>query len=344
MRMDFKSSRLLGTDQSKKHIVDELARDVSAFANTEGGILVIGIETGREAEKAMAVSLSDGVDPNVRKPEWLQQVVAANISPPLNGLVVRPIPLSGPRAGKVAYVIEIPKGETAHQAPDLRYYGRHELESKPLADNEIRLRMNRGRAAHATIELMTFVRLSAEAEFDQRQDELARVNEAERLEREGSDDEVGLTFIPLARQRAFDEQKTRLRAIKHSFDECTIELAIRNDGPITIRDCSLSISTQCDKNTTFTPPAENGKWLFHFLPSEVLRESYTMSGTTRKMVPIRERKLFPEHATPFPGAKFTMSFPAGRPPRECTLDWVLYLDDAPSIRGVIDLAAIARNP
>lgn len=257
----------------------------------KAGTLVIGIETGRDAEKAMAVAISDGVDSNLWEPKLLQRIVAANISPSLNGLVVRPIPLSGTNAGRVAFIIEVPKGETAHQSPmDFRYYGRHELEAKPLTDNIVRLLMNRDRAAHAVIELSSIALLTAEAELSRRQAQLARSIEAE------NEDE----FIPPARRRARDEERERLAAPKRGFDECTFELSIRNDGPITIRDCSLALLARAELGVEFIPKPEGERWMFHFLPTSIVRQTSSQWGTSKETVPVRERKLFPEQVMPFP--------------------------------------------
>jgi len=337
MRLDFKSSRLLGPDKSKRQISEDLAREVSAFANTEGGALVIGIETGRDAEKAMAVALSEGVDQNLIEPEWLQKVVASHLNPPLNGLVVRRIPLSGTRTGRVAYVIEVPKSETVHQAPDLKYYGRHELESKPMADNDIRLRMNRGRSPHAVIEPASVTRMTAEDEFSNRQGQLARMAATEGSEQEEAEREGEVRIVPRVRQSKIDEERKRLKAPKRPFDEYTFELAIRNDGPITIRDCSLALVAHAGPEAKFAPKPTGERWTCHFLPESVLRQQYSQSGMTKEKVPVRERKLFPEQVTPFPDAKLVMHYPAGEVPKNCTVHWTLYLEDAPSVSGVIDL-------
>jgi len=52
----------------------------------------------------------------------------------------------------VAYVVEIPKGTTAHQATDWRYYKRFNFISVPMEDYEIRDVMNRAVVPDARIE------------------------------------------------------------------------------------------------------------------------------------------------------------------------------------------------
>jgi predicted HTH transcriptional regulator len=59
-RLEFKSSRELLSDNSQrrgKFITDQLVPTVSAFLNTDGGQLVIGIEE----KDGVAVALSSGV-------------------------------------------------------------------------------------------------------------------------------------------------------------------------------------------------------------------------------------------------------------------------------------------
>jgi hypothetical protein len=146
LRLDFKQSKLFDSPQGQ--ILDNLTKEVSAFANTEGGTIVVGIIEDRDRRPFVAKALDDGVDRVKFPPEWLQQVLESNVRPMPAGLRVRAIPLSS--AG-VAYIVYVPAGTTAYQAKDYYYYGRSEFESKPLADHEIRLRMFRGKAASGII-------------------------------------------------------------------------------------------------------------------------------------------------------------------------------------------------
>ena len=87
--------------------------------------------------KPRVASRLDGVSPEVA-PERLQQTIEGNISPYLPGMRVKTVRLSTP-PGKVLFVIRIPKGSTAYQAKDGRYYGRSEFQAKHLPDHEVRL-------------------------------------------------------------------------------------------------------------------------------------------------------------------------------------------------------------
>jgi hypothetical protein len=51
----------------------------------------------------------------------------------VNGLTIYRVPLSS-GAYDVAYVVDVPKGETAHQATSLKYYCRRNFESDAIED------------------------------------------------------------------------------------------------------------------------------------------------------------------------------------------------------------------
>jgi len=148
IRLDFKQSKLF--EDNREKIASNLSVEVSAFANTEGGIIVIGMAEKREGKARIASHIDDGVNTSLWPPERLQQLIESNVSPYLAGLRVRAISLdlTEPRA---AYVIYVPQGSTAFQANDHRYYGRSEYESKSLPDYEVRLRMFRGKAPNGIV-------------------------------------------------------------------------------------------------------------------------------------------------------------------------------------------------
>jgi len=153
LRLEFKDSRLLDPNakgNSLAKIADNLSVEASAFANTEGGTIVIGIAERKEGRARIAEKIDGGVSSADWWPERLQAVVESNLSPHLTGVRLRQIFLDETRT-RCAFVISIPQGTTAYQASDKRYYGRSEYEAKALADHEIRLRMFRGKVGNAKI-------------------------------------------------------------------------------------------------------------------------------------------------------------------------------------------------
>ena len=69
--------------------------------------------------------------------------VINNIRPRIDDIIITPISVDNEQS--VIYIIDIPKGETAHQAQDLRYYKRFNFSSEPMQDYEIRDTMGRSK-------------------------------------------------------------------------------------------------------------------------------------------------------------------------------------------------------
>jgi len=147
IRREFKSGRLFDGNQESKW-VEQLSKEVSALANTEGGELFLGIDEDKKSKPRVATSI-DGV-PSGIAPERLQQLIEGNVSPYLPGIRVNRVPLSS-HPERIVFIIKIPQGSTAYQANDGRYYGRSEFEAKYLPDHEVRLRMSRGKVARGTV-------------------------------------------------------------------------------------------------------------------------------------------------------------------------------------------------
>jgi hypothetical protein len=130
LTLDYKQSDALkATDGVKK----EIAKDVSAFANSAGGRIIYGIiEEGHEPK-----GIDSGVDPAEFTREWLEQVIMSNVAPRIEGMRIKQIPLQG---GRVGYVIDIPAATSRgpHHSADKRYYKRFNFASVPMEDYEIR--------------------------------------------------------------------------------------------------------------------------------------------------------------------------------------------------------------
>jgi hypothetical protein len=151
-RLEFKSSRELLNENSQKRakfISDQLVPAVSAFLNTDGGQLVVGIE-----EKP--VRLSDGVPPSRISWEQLQSQIINRIQPAVAGYVsVFSVPTSETSEGEklFAFVVDVKAGTTAYQADDKKYYVRRSGQSEAMEDKDIRLRMLAGDKPRLAISL-----------------------------------------------------------------------------------------------------------------------------------------------------------------------------------------------
>jgi len=138
-RLDYKRcDSLQKMDEKKK---EEVGKDVSAFANTDGGTIVYGIKERKKRGKPECLDI--GFDPAEIKKEWLENVIHSRIKPPLGDIKINSISLNTHSSGKVAYVVIIPKGKTCHQASDGRFYRRTNSSNRILEHWEILEIMNR---------------------------------------------------------------------------------------------------------------------------------------------------------------------------------------------------------
>tara|TARA_R110001583_G_scaffold33438_4_gene112927 strand:+ start:19365 stop:20384 length:1020 start_codon:yes stop_codon:yes gene_type:complete len=141
LNLDYKSADSLGKSVGKKK---EISKDVSAFANSNGGMIIYGIKEFDETENRHLPEKIDPVNRLEFSKEWLEQVINSNISPRIEGILITSISLSE-NSNEVAYIVQIQKCNTAHQASDLRYYKRFNFESVAMYDYEIKDIMNRNK-------------------------------------------------------------------------------------------------------------------------------------------------------------------------------------------------------
>lgn len=148
LELDYKRCDALQRTDAKKA---ELSKDISAFANSAGGVLVYGIcEDGH-----VPTGLDVGFDPSQISKEWLEQVINSRIQRRVDGVRVNQIALSAESPGKVAYVVSVPQSNRApHQASDKRFYKRFNFESVPMEEYEVRDVANRTSSPSLDIEFL----------------------------------------------------------------------------------------------------------------------------------------------------------------------------------------------
>lgn len=132
LTLDYKRCDALQKTDGKRR---EVSKDVSAFANSAGGVIVYGIEE----DKHLPTGIDVGFDPKEISKEWIEQVINSTIERRIDGVLIKEVALSGPKSGKVIYVVSIPQSRRApHMAADNRYYKRFNFESVPMEDYEVR--------------------------------------------------------------------------------------------------------------------------------------------------------------------------------------------------------------
>jgi hypothetical protein len=135
LELDYKACGALNAKNTKKNISTEISKDVSAFANSAGGVIVYGIHE----KNNLPTGLDDGFDPKLTSREWLEQIINSKIQRRIDGVRIKQVELSGERKGRVAYVVSIPQSRFApHQAADKLFYKRFEFQSIPMEEYEMR--------------------------------------------------------------------------------------------------------------------------------------------------------------------------------------------------------------
>ena len=133
--LDFKQADSLGINDKRK---SEIAKDVSAFANSAGGYIVYGL-----IEKNHVADSYSFVDGNEITKEWIEHVIQTRIQRKIEGLKIVPIRFNN-EIRKSIYVVIIPESSLApHMTSDKRFYKRYNFESVQMEEYEIRNLYNR---------------------------------------------------------------------------------------------------------------------------------------------------------------------------------------------------------
>jgi hypothetical protein len=144
LSLDYKACGALAKEDRKKF---DISKDVSALANSAGGVIVYGInETDH-----LPTSIDVGFDPTDITKEWLEQVINSNIQRRIDGIRINPVML---RSGRCAYIVYVPQSVHApHMAKDHKYYKRFNFESVPMEDYEVRDVGRRSETPNLSIEM-----------------------------------------------------------------------------------------------------------------------------------------------------------------------------------------------
>jgi len=152
--LDYKEARALSkTDKARL----DITKDVSSFANSDGGIIVYGVS--EQGAKPKEVTPIDGSE---FAKEWLENIIQ-QIQPRIDGIKIFPIRIEGDIERSI-YVVQIPRSANApHMAKDNRYYKRINFQSLPMEDYEIKDTYNRVTTPNLVIDRCTFYKESEDA-------------------------------------------------------------------------------------------------------------------------------------------------------------------------------------
>jgi len=111
---------------------DELSKDVSAFANSEGGLLILGVGQEKKRPKIFPTEITWG-DEFLSK-ERLENNLTGKIHPRIEGLKIVPIR----KNNSVIFLLDIPQSENPpHMAFDKRYHRRLNFGNSPMEHYEV---------------------------------------------------------------------------------------------------------------------------------------------------------------------------------------------------------------
>jgi hypothetical protein len=134
--LDWKKDFYKGTDAGRK----ELAKDVSAMANTVGGMVVVGVDDGKQ-DHAHDLAPLEPI-PGYGE-EWIRSVLANWVQPVVPNVSVRLVK-STVHEGKIYWVLTVPPSTQAPHAVaapgndyNFRVHVRHGTTTRTLAESEI---------------------------------------------------------------------------------------------------------------------------------------------------------------------------------------------------------------
>ena len=133
------SSNLDYKDIKAYENADDLAKNISSFADSEGGLLILGISQDKiKDEKGNTLKIFPKEitwgKASLEK-EWLENKLLTLIKPPINRLIITPV---RNKENEVIFLIDIPKSPNApHMAPDHRYHRRINFRKRLMEHFEV---------------------------------------------------------------------------------------------------------------------------------------------------------------------------------------------------------------
>ena len=139
--LEFKQAEALyNLARKEEDDINEFTKDITAIANSSGGIIVYGIqEFPKGNNKGKAKKLSP-IDKSKISVEWMEQIMNSRIQPRIQNYKIYEIDIN---EDQFVIAIDFQESITVHQANDKCYYKRFEFQSVKMDDWEIKSLVNR---------------------------------------------------------------------------------------------------------------------------------------------------------------------------------------------------------
>ncbi|MCE2617121.1 AlbA family DNA-binding domain-containing protein [Phocaeicola oris] len=135
--MEYKRS--FADDKQKRR--EDIAKDISAMANANGGIIIYGLNQKETTKEHAIPEEIKPIPSDSMSKDQLAQIISSNISPRIKDIEITYIPYN--QEGGI-FVVEVPKSQTAHQnLTNHLYHIRRNATIEIMEDFEIRDIMNR---------------------------------------------------------------------------------------------------------------------------------------------------------------------------------------------------------
>ena len=133
--LEFKDAGAFYKEQRRgANCKEEIGKDISAFANSDGGIIIYGLHEGKN-QQAEKITYIDSIQ---FSKDWLQAVIEGNTKRPVTDLIIHPV-LNPENSNEQIYVVVIKASAHApHMAMDGKFYRRNNKGNVIMEEYEVR--------------------------------------------------------------------------------------------------------------------------------------------------------------------------------------------------------------